>query len=30
MASAGGKAGMGIGGPRYGIKPKVMPTKVLV
>jgi PPE-repeat protein len=30
MASAGGKAGMGIGGPRYGVKPKVMPTKVLV
>ena len=30
MASAGGKAGMGIGGPRYGVKPRVMPTKVLV
>jgi PPE-repeat protein len=30
MASAGGKAGMGIGGPRYGVKPKVMPTRVLV
>ena len=25
MASAGGKSGMGIGGPRYGVKPKVMP-----
>jgi PPE-repeat protein len=30
MASAGGKAGMGIGGPRYGVKPKIMPTRVLV
>ena len=30
MALAGGKAGMGIGGPRYGVKPRVMPTKVLV
>jgi PPE-repeat protein len=30
MASAGGKAGMGIGGPRYGVKPKVMPKQVFV
>jgi PPE-repeat protein len=30
MASAGGKAGMGMAGPRYGIKPKVMPTQVFV
>ena len=29
MASAGGKSGLGIGGPRYGTKPKVMP-KVLI
>jgi PPE-repeat protein len=30
MASAGGKSGMGLAGPRYGIKPKVMPTQVFV
>jgi len=30
MASAGGKAGMGFGGPRYGVKPKVMPSEVFV
>jgi PPE-repeat protein len=30
MASAGGKGGMGLAGPRYGVKPKVMPTKVFV
>jgi PPE-repeat protein len=30
MASAGGKSGMGIGGPRYGVKPKVMPKQVFV
>src|SRR3984957_15987134 len=30
MASAGGKSGMGMGGPRYGGKPKFMPTKVFV
>jgi PPE-repeat protein len=30
MASAGGKAGMGFGGPRYGVKPKVMPKQVFV
>ena len=30
MASAGGKAGMGFSGPRYGVKPKVMPQQVLV
>jgi PPE-repeat protein len=30
MASAGGKGGMGMAGPRYGIKPKVMPTQVFV
>jgi PPE-repeat protein len=30
MASAGGKGGMGMAGPRYGVKPKVMPTKVFV
>lgn len=29
MASAGGKSGMGLSGPRYGVKPKVMP-KVLI
>jgi PPE-repeat protein len=29
MASAGGKSGLGIGAPRYGTKPKVMP-KVLI
>jgi PPE-repeat protein len=30
MAAAGGKGGMGIGGPRYGVKPKVMPKQVFV
>jgi PPE-repeat protein len=30
MASAGGKSGMGMAGPRYGGKPKFMPTKVFV
>jgi PPE-repeat protein len=30
MASAGGKSGMGMAGPRYGIKPKVMPKQVFV
>jgi PPE-repeat protein len=30
MASAGGKGGMGMAGPRYGVKPKVMPTQVFV
>jgi PPE-repeat protein len=30
MAAAGGKGGMGMGGPRYGGKPKFMPTKVFV
>ncbi len=30
MASAGGKSGMGFGGPRYGVKPKVMPKQVFV
>jgi PPE-repeat protein len=30
MASAGGKSGMGMSGPRYGAKPKFMPTKVFV
>jgi PPE-repeat protein len=30
MASAGGKSGMGVGGPRYGVKPKVMPKQVFV
>jgi PPE-repeat protein len=30
MAAAGGKGGMGAGGPRYGAKPKFMPTKVFV
>jgi PPE-repeat protein len=29
MASAGGKSGMGMG-PRYGVKPKVMPQQVFV
>src|SRR3984885_5232213 len=28
MAAAGGKSGAGMGGPRYGGKPKFMPTKV--
>ena len=30
MASAAGKSGMGFGGPRYGVKPKVMPKQVFV
>ena len=30
MAAAGGKSGMGMAGPRYGGKPKFMPTKVFV
>jgi PPE-repeat protein len=30
MASAGGKAGYGMAGPRYGVKPKVMPQLVFV
>lgn len=30
MASAGGKSAMGFGGPRYGVKPKVMPKQVFV
>jgi PPE-repeat protein len=30
MASAGGKGGMGLAGPRYGTKPKVMPKQVFV
>jgi PPE-repeat protein len=30
MASAGGKAGYGMAGPRYGVKPKVMPKQVFV
>jgi PPE-repeat protein len=30
MASAGGKSGMGMAGPRYGVKPKVMPKQVFV
>ena len=30
MASAGGKSGMGLAGPRYGVKPKVMPKQVFV
>jgi PPE-repeat protein len=30
MASAGGKSGMGLSGPRYGVKPKVMPKQVFV
>jgi PPE-repeat protein len=30
MASVGGKAGMGFGGPRYGVKPIVMPKQVFV
>jgi hypothetical protein len=28
MASAGGKSGMGMAGPRYGAKPKFMPKQV--
>ena len=27
MASAGGKSGYGMAGPRYGVKPKVMPSR---
>ena len=30
MASAGGKGGMGLAGPRYGVRPKVMPKQVFV
>ncbi|WP_343577762.1 PPE family protein [Mycobacterium sp.] len=30
MASAGGKAGMGMSAPRYGVKPQVMPKQVFV
>ncbi len=30
MAAAGGKGGLGIGGPRYGVRPKVMPKQVFV
>src|ERR1700744_1557710 len=30
MASAGGKGGYGRAGPRYGVKPKVMPKQVFV
>jgi PPE-repeat protein len=30
MASAGGKAGMGMAGPRYGVRPKIMPKQVFV
>jgi PPE-repeat protein len=30
MASAGGKGGYGLAGPRYGVKPKVMPKQVFV
>jgi hypothetical protein len=30
MATAGGKGGYGLAGPRYGIKPKVMPKQVFV
>jgi PPE-repeat protein len=30
MAAAGGKSGMGMAGPRYGGKPKFMPTQVFV
>jgi PPE-repeat protein len=30
MASSGGKGGYGMAGPRYGVKPKVMPTQVFV
>ena len=30
MASAGGKSGYGMAGPRYGTKPKVMPKQVFV
>jgi PPE-repeat protein len=30
MASAAGKQGYGLAGPRYGVKPKVMPKQVFV
>jgi len=30
MASADGKGGMGMAAPRYGVKPKVMPSQVFV
>jgi PPE-repeat protein len=30
MATAGGKGGYGLAGPRYGVKPKVMPKQVFV
>ncbi len=30
MASAAGKSGYGMAGPRYGVKPKVMPKQVFV
>jgi PPE-repeat protein len=30
MASAGGKGGYALAGPRYGVKPKVMPKQVFV
>jgi len=30
MASAGGKGGYGLAGPRYGVKPRVMPKQVFV
>jgi PPE-repeat protein len=30
MASAGAKGGYGMAGPRYGVKPKVMPQQVFV
>jgi len=30
MATAGGKSGYGMAGPRYGVKPKVMPKQVFV
>jgi len=30
MTSAGAKGGYGMAGPRYGVKPKVMPKQVFV
>jgi PPE-repeat protein len=30
MAASGGKGGMGMAAPRYGVKPKVMPKQVFV
>jgi hypothetical protein len=30
VANAGRGGGYGFGAPRYGVKPKVMPTRVLV